>query len=284
MKKDFSRVKNNSLVSVVIPTHNREDLLPRALESVINQTYPNIEIIIVNDGSKDKTDYIIKNYLRKNINIKYIKHEKPLGGNAARNAGIRAASGEFIAGLDDDDEFTIDRIELLMQNYDSSYSLITSRSVQITKTKEYKTKYIPVVDLNTMLYFNAIGNQVLVKKDIIVNTGLFDESLFRYQDYDMWLRIIKKYGNAKVIRNVTQVIHYEHEGHSNNKTSRNFKGAWMFYTKHKHLMNISQRKTQLYYIYKLQNKNLYYRHIKCFLTFKTIKSLIIQILRGKYSL
>jgi len=203
-----------------------------------------------------------------------------LGGNAARNSGVRAAGGEFIAGLDDDDEFTPDRIEVLMNNYSDEYSLITSRAIKVTKTYKEKTKYIPEVSLDTMLYFNAIGNQVLVKRDNIIGAGFFDENLIRYQDYDMWLRIIEKYGNAKTVNKVTQIMHYEHDVASNNTIKNNFLGAFFFYKKHRHLMTKSHKRMQLYIIFKLRNKSLTLKKVRIFLTFKTYKTILKYIISG----
>lgn len=276
----MNKCNSNQLVSIVITTHNRENLLQRAIESVLSQTYKHIEIIIIDDGSRDNTEKVIKKYMQQHKNIKYIKHEKALGGNAARNSGIRAASGKFIAGLDDDDEFTPDRIQVLIDNYSDEYSLITSRAIKVTKTGQQKTKYVPVVDLDTMLYFNAIGNQVLVRKEKIIEAGLFDESLKRYQDYDMWLRIIKKFGKAKVVKNVTQLIHYEHDIASNNNIKNNFNGAYKFYKKHKHLMNKGQRKMQLYGIYRMQQKKITLKKAQIFSTPKTWKSLMKILIIG----
>lgn len=272
---------NNSLVSIIITTHNRENLLPRAVESVLAQTYKNIEIIVVDDGSRDSTEILVQKYMKKHTYIKYIKHEKALGGNAARNSGIRAACGEFITGLDDDDEFTPDRIQVLMGNHNDEYSLVASRALKITKAGQQKTKYIPEVDLNTMLYFNAIGNQILVKREKIIGAGLFDESLKRYQDYDMWLRIIEKYGKAKVVNKVTQIIHYEHDVSSNNTIKNNFQGAFIFYQKYKHMMNKQQKTMRLYDVYRLQEKKVTILKAKIFLTSKTWKSLLKYFIIGR---
>ncbi len=106
-------MKNNHLVSVIITTANRASLLSRAIDSVLNQTYKNFEIIIANDASTDNTESIIKNYQDKYNNIKHIKHKKPMGANVGRNNAIQASLRDFIAGLDDDDEFTPDRFETL---------------------------------------------------------------------------------------------------------------------------------------------------------------------------
>ena len=268
------------LVTVIITTHNRALLLPRAIDSVLAQTYKNIEIIIVNDCSIDNTEEVVQHYMNKHENIKHIKHQKALGGNAARNSGVRAASGEFIAGLDDDDEFTPDRIEVLIENYSDEYSLITTRSIIIRKTHKEKTKYIPEVSLNTILYFNAIGNQVLVKRDNIIGAGLFDENLIRYQDYDMWLRIIEKYGKAKTVNKVTQIMHYEHDVASNNTIKNNFVGAFSFYKKHRHLMTKSQKKMHLFIIFKLRNKRLTLKKMRLFLTFNSYKSILKYFIIG----
>jgi glycosyltransferase involved in cell wall biosynthesis len=280
-KKRRFLVGNGRLVTVVITTHNRVSLLQRAINSVLAQSYKNIQIIIVDDGSIDNTEELVHGYMKRYENIKYIKHEKALGGNAARNSGIRAADGEFIAGLDDDDEFTPNRIEVLMNSYSDEYSLITSRAIKVTKTNKQKTKYVPEVNLDTMLNFNAIGNQVLVKKEYIIGAGFFDENLIRCQDYDMWLRIIEKYGKAKSINKVTQIIHYEHDVASNNTIRNNFRGAFFFYKKHRHLMTKSQKKMQLYIIFKLRNKILTFKKAQMFLTFKTYKSILKYYVTGQ---
>lgn len=263
-----------SLVSVVIPTHNRETLLPRALDSVINQTYKKVEIIIVDDGSTDNTSKIIKDYQQKNTNIKYIKHKTALGGNAARNTGIKAAKGYFIAGLDDDDEFLPDRIELLVKNYSSKYSFVTSRSIKVFKTHKVKTRFIPEIDLNTILYYNAVGNQVLVEKEKIIEAGLFDENLKRYQDYDMWVRLIYNFGKAKCINKITQIIHYEHEISVNNISKKNYRNALLFYTKYKYLMSKTQRQNQLYLILYLRDKKISWKRLILVLNKFNYKSVI----------
>ena len=97
-------------ISVVIPTHNRVDLLPRAIKSVLEQTYKDIEIVVVSDGSTDGTDEYMKQYAD-NPNVKYISYHPGRGGNYARNAGFDAAKGEFVAFLDDDDEWGPTKIE-----------------------------------------------------------------------------------------------------------------------------------------------------------------------------
>ena len=109
------------LVSVIIPTYKRYDVLSRAIDSALNQTYNNIEIIVIDDNKKEsefrkKTEETMKKY-ENNSKVKYIKNEKNLGGAETRNVGVKNANGEFIAFLDDDDEFVNDKIEKQMKHY-----------------------------------------------------------------------------------------------------------------------------------------------------------------------
>lgn len=94
---------NNPLVSVIIATHNREDLLPQAVDSILNQTYQDFEVIIVDDCSSDNSPEVIRQLENKDPRIRSIRSEQNIGPGAARNLGINKAKGEFIAIMDDDD-------------------------------------------------------------------------------------------------------------------------------------------------------------------------------------
>ena len=108
-------MNNTPLVSVVIPTYGRSNLLGRAIDSVLNQTYGNIEIIVVDDNGignshQRQTEELLQKYIERN-EIIYIKHQKNSGGSVARNTGIRSSKGEYVALLDDDDEWFPDKLE-----------------------------------------------------------------------------------------------------------------------------------------------------------------------------
>src|SRR6056297_3803158 len=96
-------------VSIIIPTYNRKKLLKNAIQSVLKQTYKNLEIVIVDDGSSDGTQNLIDNI--NNNKIKYIRNEKSVGGSQARNIGINNSTGKYITFLDDDDEYLPEKIE-----------------------------------------------------------------------------------------------------------------------------------------------------------------------------
>ena len=98
----------DKLVSAIITTHNRQDLLLRAVRSVFSQTYKNIELIVVDDASNDRADELLKEF---NLQYIYIPKEESKGGNHARNTGILTAKGEYVALLDDDDYWLPTKIE-----------------------------------------------------------------------------------------------------------------------------------------------------------------------------
>lgn len=102
--------QSNPCVSVIMTTYNRSQYLDRSIQSFINQTYKNCELIIVDDGSEDSTFEVVNNYLENYNNIRYLKHSHRKNF-LSKNAGIKAAAGKFIAFLDSDDEFKPDFLQ-----------------------------------------------------------------------------------------------------------------------------------------------------------------------------
>lgn len=245
--------KNNPLVSAIIPTHNRAKILPAAIESVLAQTYKNIEIIIIDDGSKDDTKEIIDDYRQRFSNFIYLRHEIARGACAARNSGIKAASGEFIAGLDDDDEWLPERIEKMLEKYSDEYAFVYSESFNRQGNKNRIEKRPPFVTFEEMIKGrNLAGTQVLVRKNIIMEAGGFDERLPASQDYDMWLRILEIYPKAIGVNIPLMVRHTSDRVNriSSNKWSK-FRGRFKVYKKHKHRMSRDLRRSRLYKIRKI---------------------------------
>jgi len=224
------------------------------MESVARQTYHPIEIIVVDDGSTDSTGEVVWEFEEDN-DVVYIKNEQSLGAPHARNQGIEAAEGEYIAGLDDDDEWHPERIEQLMDARDDSFSCVTSDvHIQYEKSAAVWHKQ-KIIDLGTLLYSNQVGNQVLVKRERLLEIGGFDKQLAAAQDYDLWIRLCETFGPIKNIKKPLQTIHTEHEkGRISNPASQ-LRGYLDFYKKHKHRMNTDQRKYQLYNIRRAQGKH-----------------------------
>lgn len=270
------------LVSIIITTHNRGDILKRAINSAINQSYKNIEIIIVDDGSTDNTEFVVQEYIASHPNIYYIKHDIPKGANAARNMGIRSAKGIYVAGLDDDDEFMPQRIELLINAYSDKYSLIAANDILIiNNNKEKITNKPSIITLALMRKENVINNQILVKKDRILEIGGFDENLAASQDYDMWIRIIKKYGDAFVVKTPLQKIYISDSVKRISTGSKKFTGYFNFYKKHKKLFTNDDKKYQLAKLYRIRNKKISFSTLLTLLNFYTFKQYIRQfVLKG----
>jgi glycosyltransferase involved in cell wall biosynthesis len=243
-------------VTAIITTKNRALLLERALNSVLKQTYANIETIIVDDGSTDQTPQLIEDYVKQNPNIIYLRNEISRGACAARNRGIAKATGEFVTGLDDDDEWLLERIEKLLKNYSENFSFIASNDNFITSNGIENCRKKEIVTLDDILYKNHVGNQVLVLRDRITAINGFDENLVAAQDYDTWIRLIYKFGPAKIIQIPLQNVYADHEVARITVSGQQFKGYLHCYFKHKELRNRNHRKYQLFLLYKARNKKL----------------------------
>ena len=229
-------------------------MLAQAIQSVVNQTYPNIEIIVVDDGSVDKTEKVMQQFKEKYSFVKYLKHDEPKGANAARNYAIKEAKGYFITGLDDDDEMLPNHIIELVEAYDKRYAYVFAAFNVFEDNKVYirRCKFDHIT-LNDMLYKNWTGNQVLTTRKMFFDAGLFDESLPASQDYDMWLRMLKLKPLAKFLNEPT----YNHYATSHNRittSKKRKKGCFQCYKKHKEMMSIAQRQQNLRYLRHIDGK------------------------------
>jgi len=192
---------NNPTVSVIIPTYNRTHLIGRAIQSVLEQSYQDFEIIVVDDGSTDNTEEAIKKFQEQDKRIKYIKHEKNRGGSAGRNTGIKAAKGKYIGLLDDDDEWLPEKLEkqvIKFQNSSEKVGVIYSGFCYVSeKSGKIVSKIIP--HLRGDVYINLLESCILgsptplIKKRCFQKAGFFDETLPSCQDWDMWIRLSKYY-------------------------------------------------------------------------------------------
>lgn len=241
------------LVSAIITTKNRAGMLSRALASVRSQTYANIELVIVDDGSTDITPRVIGEFEFGNHFI-HLRNETSQGACRARNQGIEASSGSFVAGLDDDDEWHPHRIESLLTAYSDQFACITSDVRLVYPKRTVLWKKEKVITFNDLLYSNRVGNQVLVKKERLQQVGGFDENLEAAQDYDLWLRLAETYGPIKNVNKPLQTVHLDHEAEQITNPKSQLAGYLEFYKKHKTKMNLTQKKYQLFHIRRAQGK------------------------------
>ncbi|MBL4288155.1 glycosyltransferase [Vibrio fluvialis] len=202
----------NPLISVYMPTHNRVEFLKLAVSSVIKQTYDNWELIIVNDASSDGTEAYLKEITKDEPRIRYFSNKESKGACYSRNLAIANSNGMYITGLDDDDLFTQDRLHKLLLAYEESFSFVCSDWMVIPKSNLYDLKkwFVykreGIIDFKMAFDKNHFGNQVFTEKYKVEEVGGFDESLISWQDYDLWVRLIKKFGPAKKIKEKTQFI------------------------------------------------------------------------------
>ncbi len=188
-------MKKKYKVSVVIPTHNRAELLERAIKSALEQDYDIYQIIVVSDGSTDNTNDIMKKIKNSNKNVEYYSYSPGKGGNYARNYGIKKSTGDYIAFLDDDDEWHSNKIrkQLELIDQDSNIGLVCTAVNNIHIGGKESHVFIPPAKYDSsheIMIKNCIGSTttVLIKKDIFDKVGMFDEKLPALQDYDMWFR------------------------------------------------------------------------------------------------
>lgn len=185
----------NKLVSAIITTHNRQDLLLRAVKSVLDQTYHNIELIVVDDASDEKADELLKEF---NLQYIYIPKEDSKGGNHARNIGILSAKGEYIALLDDDDYWLPTKIE-------KQVALIEEKKCGLVycgriKERHQDGKRSTSLDIKNMegdlkkgvlQTVPTTSSSMLINKKFLIEHGMFDEELKFWQDYELLIRLSK---------------------------------------------------------------------------------------------
>ncbi len=242
------------IVSVVIPTHDRCDLLPRAIKSVQSQTFQDFEIIIVSDGSTDGTDELMKKLSEEDSRINYISYHPGHNGNYARNTGIKAAKGEYIAFLDDDDEWMPSKLEKQLRLFRSNEKMAlayTGVSV-IYVNEKINYSFLPKNEGNlsrTILLGNCIGSTstVMVRKSVFEKSGGFDSDLAALQDFDLWIRICQQGEVGAVSEELINYYNYRGSKQVSAVTSKYEKAFEYINHKYKELfdtLNESEQKTK----------------------------------------
>lgn len=192
-------------VSVIIPTYKRPDTLDRAIKSVLDQTYKNIEVIVVDDNNPDSEGRELTiekmNEFASNENVKYIKQPKNMNGSVARNTGAKHSTAKYLAFLDDDDEFLpekieaqVKRLEELPNEYAVCYTnvIYEKEDGSRTESKEKREGNLFFEALTRELSFQA-GSNLFIRKDAFDSIGGFDESFKRSQDKEVVTRLLQHY-------------------------------------------------------------------------------------------
>jgi len=215
------------IVSVVVPAYNRAHTVGRAILSVLNQTYQNLELIVVDDGSVDETGRAIKQFT--DPRLRYLRHEKNCGGAAARNTGIRAARGTYVAFLDSDDEWLPEKLAREMAAFQAASPAVglvyCGKALHDEGTGRVVKVRMPTLQgdvYKKLLAWDFIGSssRVTVRKETLDSVGGFDEHLKTCHDWDLYLRVAR----VSRIAFVPDILvkRYLHSG----QLSGSLKGIW----------------------------------------------------------
>lgn len=251
---------SGSLISVIIPTYNRAHLISRAIESVINQTYTNWELLVVDDASTDNTEEVVNRYVS-DSRIKYIKAKKNGGNAVARNVGVKSAKGDFIAFVDSDDEYHPTYLEKALNKLDTAskdiyflwagtktvgIDVVGKDSIWVPKRENYPNQFLYELHV-------GIGRGFLIKKECFKNLS-FDNSLRTAVDTDFLIRLKQKY-NYTVLEEILLTIHTQPESVRTNFSEKK-KSYNIIIEKHMKLID-NDKSLRLKWYYKLLWLSLY---------------------------
>lgn len=189
----------NNLISIILPTYNGAKWIEKSIQSVIDQSYTNWELLVIDDGSTDDTSDIVSSMFVKDSRIRYIRNEVNLGIQKTLNKGIRESKGEYIARIDDDDLWSDTdklkkQIEFLEQNPD--HVLIGTGVIIVNENGDELFKYLlPETDqeINSKLLGKNcfVHSSVMFKKSTVVECGFYGEGIDtrHFEDYDLWLQL-----------------------------------------------------------------------------------------------
>jgi len=216
-------------ISVIMPVFNCAEFVGRAIKSILNQTFKDFELIIVDDGSTDDTLYHVCQYTDPRISTYWIEHKKTsFGAAAALNLGISKARGKYIARQDGDDYSLSDRLERQVQylGNNSKCKVIGTGMVLTNGCGEisrflYHKHFIGLKDL--VDNWPCVAHPtVIMQSEVFKGIGLYDETIDYCEDYDLWMRITEHYGDGS-IHNLPEIqyVKREHDKTNTAKGKRN---------------------------------------------------------------
>ncbi len=287
--------KEIPLVSVIIATYNSEKYIETAIESALMQTYPNIEVIVVDDGSTDNTSKILQKY----DDITIIKQENK-GVAGARNTGINNSHGEYIAILDSDDKWLKNRLSIMIPDLIksgcelciSNYYYVNEKRQRISDEPAYSNEFKePLENQYKALLWKAVSfSMMIVKADAIKSIGGYDESLRgEAEDYDLWLRLLRNGAKWKYINE--PLAEYMVRSGSLSKGYSNKRKAALKRIFNKHVTTIGSFRAFVLYRYHLggyrwdmlviaiKEKNIIKAMIHCFIMFRSIFFIPVIVFR-----
>ena len=245
-------------ISIVISTYNRVSLLERLLLSIERQTFRDYEIIVVDDCSSDVEGYekLIDSFRPKVPSLLYLRNDSNSGAPFSRNRGIMAAKYDYIALVDDDDEWLPEKLERqveILAGSGEDAGIVYTWADAVDEAGNVHYQYRSVIEGNAVKeILNTCfipSPSVVAKKEALVKAGLFDRNLPSCQDWDMWVRILSSGYTCRVVKNVETIYHI-HKGESIGGSAKALHGYSLFYRKHLFLASHSGFLTIMRYLYR----------------------------------
>lgn len=193
-------------ISVIIPTYGSPQFLEKSVSSVLNQSFKDLELIIVDDNNPDtdarrETKLLVNKFIQQDDRVKYLEHEKNKNGAVARNTGFAVAQGKYISFLDSDDEYMLDRLQKCYDAMEAASDSVAgvytgcefrrSGSTYFTYTDVKEGNYL--VETLACKFMFCTGSNIFVRKSVVDELNGFDETFLRHQDYEFLVRVFEKY-------------------------------------------------------------------------------------------
>lgn len=190
------------LISVYLPTKNRAGLVERAINSVLSQSYRNLELIVVNDGSSDSTSKLLSEFSNSDPRVKILTNSQSIGPAQSRNLAISKALGNFCTGLDDDDYYLPHRLETFIEAWSDD---VVGLYTDVVSTSGVRTLRPDTVIFDDLLLSNQVGNQVFARTETF-RANPFDTQMLVWEDLECWLNFLSRGGKMKKIGSASMII------------------------------------------------------------------------------
>lgn len=252
--------ENFGLISIIMAAYNAEKIIGFAIDSVINQTYQNWELIIVNDCSIDNTEAIVKAYVEKDSRVKLMTNPENLGVSLTRLEALKNCFGDWIAILDSDDAWMPEKLEKQIAFQSSINADLVFTGVKYIKANgtplDWEMKVPDEIDYKKLLKQNLIANpSALVRKDLYSKHYAIGDEM--HEDFALWLSILKTGINAYAVTEPLTIVRISHGSKSGNK----FKSAIMNWKTYRYI-GLDPVSSAYYMIWYTVNGILKYRHLK----------------------
>ncbi len=239
------------LVSVVIPTRDRLEFLRHAVASVLRQSQQNLELIVVDDASSDGSAAYLADLVGNDRRVRVIRNSRARGGAGARNEGIRASRGEWVAFLDDDDEWLPAKLDKQLRALRGNAAAVACSCSYLKQVRSAWSKTVvvpPDVSLQQLLAGNRLGgaSMCVCARRVLEEIGGFDARLRSGQDLDLWVRLRER-GQILACSEALVLLRVHSRPRISSDMQSLYEGTRRFYFKHRGLMNRSLRRQRLAY-------------------------------------